>query len=213
MSVKSGIFAALAALALAGTALALTTPADAQPAKPHASSACGSSCTTISNQSDGSGWATEAAGTTGVGEGIYIASAANNTADDFKLLYEGTVEQFYEYGIVNSVVGENWPTDDVYEYEYAPGGTDSGLCIGETSLGGALTLQSCGVSAVTCWIPLSNDELGGYEPLMIGTNTVVNTPYVMTAPGVFSSVTTAEMTLTTGTFSPDQMMRDLNGVL
>jgi hypothetical protein len=46
---------------------------------------------------------------------------------------------------------------------------------------------------------------------MTATNTVVNTPYVMTMTGMYSAVTTSELTLTQGTFSPEQMMRDING--
>jgi hypothetical protein len=75
----------------------------------------------------------------------------------------------------------------------------------------ALTLQSCG--STTFWIAMSNDTIGGYEPLMSGSNTVVNTPYAMTVEGGFSYITTAEMALSQGTFAPDQMMKDINGVL
>jgi hypothetical protein len=215
MSVKNGISAALAALTLAGASLAAvsSTPAAAQSHRPAASSACGSVCTTISAQEDGSGWAMEVAGPTEAGTGVYMAAAANNTADDFILSYQGTVKEFYDDGIVNSTVGTTWPNDGVYEYQYAPGGVSSSLCVGETSLGAALTLQVCGVNAVTCWVSMSNDDIGGYEPLMTATDTVVNTPYVMAAPGVYSAFDTEEMSLSDGTFSPYQMMRDLNGVL
>jgi hypothetical protein len=220
MSVRSGIFAGLAALTLATATLTTaslaassTTPAAAESARPAASSACGSPCTTISVSAFGSGYAMEVAGSAAVGAGIYLVAAANNENEDFTLNYEGTVNTFYDDGIFNSVVGTTWPNDDVYEYEYAPGGKDSNLCVGETSLGNPLTLQACGVSAVTCWVALSNDDIGGYEPLMIGTDTVVNTPYVMTANSTYSDVYTSEMTLYQGTFSPNQMMRDLNGVL
>ena len=54
-------------------------------------------------------------------------------------------------------------------------------------------------------------NIGGYEPLMTAANTIVNTPYVMTMTGMYSAVTTSELTLTQGTFSPDQMIRDING--
>jgi hypothetical protein len=217
MSIRSGIFAGLAALTLATatltTAVISTTPAAAESARPAASSACGSPCTTISAEAFGSGWAMEVAGSAAVGTGLYMVAAANSENEDFTLIYEGTVKTFYDDGIFNSVVGTTWPNDDVYEYEYAPGGKDSGLCVGETSLGNPLTLQDCGVSAVTCWVALSNDDIGGYEPLMIGTDNVVNTPYVMTATYTYSDFYTSQMSLYQGTFSPNQMMRDLNGVL
>jgi hypothetical protein len=209
VSVKKPIFVVLAASLLVTT----TAPALAQSARPAASSACGSSCTTVSAQAFGSGYAMEVAGSAEVGSGLYIVAAANSENEDFRLSNAGTVEEFYEDGIINATVGTTWPNDDVYEYEYAPGGVDSGLCVGEASLGNPLTLQDCGVSAVTCWIALSNDDLGGYEPLMTALDNVVNTPYVMTATYTYSDFYTSEMSLTDGTFSPSQMMRDLNGVL
>jgi len=215
MSFRNGFFAGLAALTLVGASLAAasSTPAAAESARPAASSACGSKCTTISNSAFNTGWAMEVVGSAEVGAPVYMVGAENTENEDFILLTEGTVEEFYEYGIFNSTVGTTWPNDEVYQYEYAPGGQESGLCVGETALGGALTLQTCGVSAVTCWIALTNDKIDGAEPLVIGTDNVVNTPYVMDAPAVFSSFETAQMSLYQGTFSPYQMMFDQNGVL
>jgi hypothetical protein len=208
---KAYMFAALAA----GVALLLTatTPALAQPARPAASSACGSSCMTISSAEDNTGWAMEVAGSTAVGTNVYMVGAGNNENEDFVLLNEGTVKEFYEDGIFNSVVGTTWPNDEVYEYLYAPGGVESDLCLGETSLGAALSLQYCGVSAVTCWIPLTNDKIDGAEPLVTAIDNVANTPYVMDAPGVYSEFNTEELSLYQGTFSPYQMMFYQNGVL
>jgi hypothetical protein len=208
-------FAFLAALTLAGASLAAvsTTPAAAQSLRPAASSACGSKCMTISDAEDNTGWAMEVVGSAEVGAPLYMVGAGNNENEDFELLNEGTVKEFYDDGIFNSIVGTTWPNDEVYEYLYAPGGVQTNLCIGETSPGGALTLQQCGVSAVTCWIALTNDKIDGAEPLVIGTDTVVNTPYVMDAPGTYDPFQTSELSLDDGTFSPYQMMFYQNGVL
>jgi hypothetical protein len=35
-------------------------------------------------------------------------------------------------------------------------------------------------AATTLWIPLTADASGGFEPLINGSDTVVNTPYVLT---------------------------------
>jgi hypothetical protein len=215
MSLRSTLLAGLATLTLVGGTLAgvSTVPASAQTTRPAASSACGSGCTTISAEEFGSGWVLEVLGSAKVGAGLYLVPAANSENEDFRLSYAGTVEQFYDAGLFNSVVGTTWPNDDVYQYEYAPGGTDSGLCVGATSVQEPLTLQDCGVSAVTCWVALANDDLGGYEPLMTATDTVVNAPYVMEAPAEESDFDTMPLSLYQGTFSPYEMLRDLNGVL
>jgi hypothetical protein len=123
----------------------------------------------------------------------------------------GTVKTRYPEGLVSSTVDENWPTDGAYEYVYTPDGAATGFCVATGSVGGPLVLQQCASSASTIWIAMSNDNIGGYEPLMTAANTIVNTPYVMTMTGMYSAVTTSELTLTQGTFSPDQMIRDING--
>ena len=78
MSVKKPIFVVLAASLLVTT----TTPALAQSARPAASSACGSSCTTVSAQAFGSGYAMEVAGSAEVGSGLYVVAAANSENND-----------------------------------------------------------------------------------------------------------------------------------
>jgi hypothetical protein len=167
---------------------------------------------TITNAYANTGWAMEVVGSAEVGAPIYLVGAENNENEDFVLDNPGTVEEFYEAGIFNSVVGTLWPNDEVYEYQYAPGGVESNLCVGEPSLGAALTLQPCGVNATTCWIALAADKLDGAEPLIIATDTSRD-PYVMDAPGVFESFQTANLSESDGKISPYQMMFYLNGVI
>jgi hypothetical protein len=218
MSIQSKIFTGLAALALtcAGATVLSATPASAVPHRTAATPACGSVCTAISVQMFGHGYVTAVSGTPKVGAGIVLADGSPTANEDFTLHYEGTVAQFYSDGIVNSVVGTTWPTDDVYEYVYTPDGHESSLCIGTASTavpGLDLTLQKCGVDAETCWIALTIDNIGGWEPLIAATDTVLNTPYVMTAIKVGAPITTQQMYLVKGTFSPVQMWADVNGVL
>jgi hypothetical protein len=60
---------------------------------------------------------------------------------------------------------------------------------------------------------MPDENIGGYEPLMASNSTVASTPDIMTVVGGYSYMTTEEMTLDLGAFSPYQMMQDINGVL
>ena len=78
----------------------------------------------------------------------------------------------------------------VREFEYAPFGVDSGLCVGVAATATAkegVTLQPCGVSAKTVWIEDDNDSpataINGYVPLINGSDTNFSHPFVLTYPG------------------------------
>jgi hypothetical protein len=205
----------LAALMLAGASLAAvsSTPAAAQSARPAASTECGSKCMTISSAAFGTGWAMVSSGAQ-VGADLYLLGASNSQNEDFTLIYAGTVEMFYEYGTFNSVVGTTWPDDDVYEYEYSPDGTPTGLCVGETAIDAPLTLQYCSDdNADTYWIALANDKMNGAEPLVTAIDNQVNAPYVMNVSSTYSQFDTDQMGLYHGTFWPDQMMFYQDGAL
>lgn len=113
-------------------------------------------------------------------------------------------------------MGTTWPSDIGYEYEYAPNGVPSALCLGTATTAGqgtAVTLQQCGLTSKTVWITLSIDDIGGYQPMINGSDTVTSTPYVLTAATVGGNLTTRKMFLVAGTFSPDQMWANVTGVL
>jgi hypothetical protein len=83
----------------------------------------------------------------------------------------------------------NGVDDPAWEFEYAPAGVDSGLCVGVAATATAkegVTLQPCGVSAKTVWIEDDNDSpataLRGYVPLINGSDTNFSHPFVMTYP-------------------------------
>jgi hypothetical protein len=72
----------------------------------------------------------------------------------------------------------------VYEYEYAPDGHASDLCVGTATTATdstGLILEPCGVSAETLWLPLPDKSYGGFVPIVAGTDTNITAPYVMTA--------------------------------
>jgi hypothetical protein len=212
VSIRSGIRTAVVAVLLGCSAIVAVR---AIPAANAATPACGSTCTAVAVQEFGRGYVTAVSGTAKVGAEIVLAKAVATSAEDFQLVSPGTVAEFYADGIVGPAVGETWPTDAAYEYVYDPDGHESSLCIGVASTAAAgtdLTLQPCGVDANTVWIPLPNDNIGGWEPVINATDTAVNYPYVMTAVKVGAPVITQQMYLYKGAFSPVQTWADVNGV-
>ena len=98
------------------------------------------------------------------------------------------------------VPGVNFPTcygqtkvavnDPAFEFEYAPYGVDSGLCVGLARTAvyeGKVTLQPCGVSAKSVWIADVFDSpqttfFGRYVPLINGSDTNFSHPFVLSYP-------------------------------
>jgi hypothetical protein len=158
----------------------------------------------------------------GLGAGLYAAAA--DPTEDFEILGFGPVSDFYQDGLVGPTVGLTWPTDQTYEYAYAPNGVQSGFCLGvadSASTGEGVTLQPCGVDANTVWIGLSADEIGGYQPLINATDTSVDTPYVLTAVksrfwvrgGSEVGLEVDPLSLVGGAFDPGQMWANQSGVV
>jgi hypothetical protein len=217
MLTRNWIRTSVATVVLAGSAIAAV---ETMPAATAATPKCGSSCTALSDQASGHGYVTSVSisglDRRGQVTTIVLAGAGPNTSEDFVRQYEGTVAQFYAAGLVSAAMDQTWPTDSVYEYEYAPGGRGSEQCIAVPSTAAAgtvLTLGTCGSTAAVVWVALSAASIGGYEPLINGTDSVVNTPYVMTANGVNGALTTQQLSLVDGTLNPQQMWTDVNGVL
>jgi hypothetical protein len=217
MLTRNWIRTGVATVVLAGSAIAAV---ETMPAATAATPRCGSSCTALSDQASGHGYVTSVA-VSGLDRReqtttIVLAGSGPNTSEDFFREYEGTVAQFYSAGLVSAAMDQTWPTDSVYEYEYAPGGHGSAQCIAVPSTAAAgtvLTLGTCGSTAAVVWVALSAASIGGHEPLINGTDTVINTPYVMTANGVNGALTTQQLSLVDGTLNPQQMWADVNGVL
>jgi hypothetical protein len=214
MFIRSRIVTTTAALTLAAAAGAVCASV---PAANAASVACGSGCMAIAAQSWGlNDVSSVASGIAGTGQDVILARAAEFSAEDFMLEDIGTVAALYGVGIVGSAVGETWPSDEAYEYIYAPDGVWSGLCLGVAATavnGTAVSLQTCGISAKTLWVALSVDRVGSYQPLITATDTVTSTPYVLTAGSSLGAVlTTEELYLAAGTVAPSQMWANRFGV-
>lgn len=208
MSIRGGI---LAGLAVSAMALAAMPPASA------ATSTCGAACTTAAAERWGPGYvAAVALGRANTGQAVILSPAVQLAAEDFRLSYQGTVAEFYSAGIVGPAVGQTWPTEGVYEYEYAPEGTGTGYCVGTAVTaadGTPVSLQPCSVSAKTLWITLSADTIGGYLPLIAGSDTIIATPFVLTAGKPGQQLSVRQLYLAAGTLAPVQMWKNIAGVL
>jgi hypothetical protein len=219
---RKNVAVCVAVVTIATCAVAAVT---AGPAARAATVACGSACAEPYSQQYGASdvMAVEP-GTVQAGLGVGLDSAGQYSTEDFEISDFGPVSNFYEDGLVGPVVGLTWPTDPTYEFEYAPDGIESGLCLGvadTASSGEGVTLQTCGVDANTVWIGLSADEIDGYQPLINATDTVADTPYVLTAVkaryvlrgnlDIYLEVN--PLSLVNGTLNPAQMWADETGVV
>lgn len=207
------IFAGLAALALAGGAVTALGPGASA-----ASAACGSSCQSLYAQSFGTADVSAVlSAAAGKPQDIILSAAADSESEDFKAEFQGAVSDFCTAGVMTGVVCTTWPSNPVYEYEWAPGDVYSGLCIGTAAAavnGTEVSLEGCGATARTTWITLSIDTIGGHQPLIAGTDTVQNSPVVLTAGGAAGDeLTTHQLNLVNGTFNPAQMWQLVSGVL
>ena len=205
------ILTGITALIMVCGGAAGATPAHA------ATPTCGTSCTTVFPQQTGDLDVGAVQGSVAqAGQPIILFPAAPTPAEDFTLLYLATAGTLYTDGIVGPAVGLTWPSDNGYEYEYTPDGAPSGLCAGvavTAANGVPVTLQPCGVTAKTVWITLSVDTIGGYQPLINGSDTVTAAPYVLTAGGVKGALITQQLYLVAGTFAPAQMWQNITGLL
>jgi hypothetical protein len=199
MSITRKAVAAAAALSLAGvfgaaTTLSASTASAATPS-------CGPKCLDIFNKQFSSyrqpsfvlavttRWAK-------AGQPVILYwQSNNNPGEDFIATKEGTVNQFYQAGLTSGAVNLHYGSDAAYEYEYAPYGVRSGLCVGTATTAAAgteVSLQPCSVSARTVWIQDSLDGRypagwyrgwnGGDLPLINGSDTNFSHPYVLTYP-------------------------------
>jgi hypothetical protein len=185
--VKRRIFAGLATCALAcGAFTAVAPAADA------ASTDCGSHCVTWMPYEEAPNAVLNSPGDS-QGSIINLAAKANSAHEDFVVSAPDTTTVYYQYGIISAALADEWPNYNMYEYQYAPDGVDSDLCIGtdgSASDSTGLTLQPCGVSADTLWLPLADEAYGGFEPIVAGSDTSLNSLYVMTAGRGYGQVGT-----------------------
>jgi hypothetical protein len=222
---SSRILTGIAALVLAGPAVAgavvagavvVGTAVVAVPAAHAATTACGSGCVALVSEEWGAGYVTSVAGLDTRDRYVTLAAAGQSASEDFQRDYVATVATLYADGIVGSAVGETWPSDDAYEYEYTPDGTSTSLCLGTATTatdGTGVRLETCGVDAETLWIAMSGDAQSGYEPLINGTDTNASTPYVLTSGAIGNGLTTQELFEVNHSLSSTQLWQNKFGVL
>jgi hypothetical protein len=204
MSIKSKVLAAAASLTLVGGlgAGALVTAGAANAATP----SCGGNCLDIFSHQFGTFanpnfvmdvYKQQQA----VGAPIILFRTSNSDpAEDFTISDQGSVADFFAAGLVSSAValrygcipGVNFPNcntgvnDEAFEFEYAPFGADTGLCVGVPSTavsGTKVSLQPCGVSSKTVWIVDTSDSPFTISvPLINGSDTNFSHPFVLTYP-------------------------------
>jgi len=195
-------------LSLGAGVTALTSPANA------ATPSCGSNCANIfSAQYAATSSVTDPTFVLDVkGQGqkvgtpvILFRASNSDPAEDFTYSQQGTVQEFWEAGLVDSAIAlhygcvtgtSNWefatcPTgtanDEAYEIEYAPYGTPTGLCVGIATTAGngtKVSLQPCGESSKTVWIwdTIDQSQVNGFVVAINGSDTNFSEPYALNYP-------------------------------
>jgi hypothetical protein len=206
---KNKTLAGLAALALAGGTATLVLPAASA-----ATMRCGNGCVTLASQKFGS---TDVVAVAPSSTGTLAAFWYSNS-EDFYGQPEGTVHDLYKAGVIASTVNNTYRSDEVYQYEYAPGGTASGKCLGATTGSTSVTLQPCGGSADTLWVGLSGWQRGNFMPVMSAASSI-KSAMLLTASSATGALSVTQMNLdtsasdgvTTSTVSPYQMWETVEG--
>jgi Protein kinase domain len=166
-------------------------------------SVCGTSCFGLYSPSYGG---SEVLGVVGAeqntGQPVDLQAAnGSNKAEDWVTAYTGSVSNFYASGLVSAAIDQEYRNNVAFEYQYSPFGVDSGYCLGVSGVahnGTAVTLQPCGVSDATVWVSDTADQDGQQVPLINATDTDFTQPFVLTANGASTNVTTSSLTGTSG---------------
>jgi hypothetical protein len=221
MSVPGKILRALAALSLAGVLFAAVTPAANA-----ATSDCGISCIDFFSALYGTtanpGFVLDAqgGGAGSIGQPVILARASNdNPGEDFLLVGQGLVSDFYEAGLVAQGLAARYSGDFAYAIEYAPSGIATGDCVGVGATPAnatPVTLQPCELTAQTVWILDHGSTTGADFTLINGaTDNSFGDPYALTAGSASGGqLSTFNLyTTVTGTALQSQQWGDVPGVL
>jgi hypothetical protein len=152
MSIKGKIVTAATALTLTvGGGAAWTLTANA------ATPRCGSSCSDLYSRAFGSGFVLDVLNHVGrAGQPATLARASGaSQGEDFRLDDLGKVADFHVAGLISGGLSALYGSLSVYEIDYTPNGSSTGLCLGVGTVPGVGTpvvLEPCGVSAKTVWI-------------------------------------------------------------
>ena len=208
--------AGLAGLVLAGGAC--LGGIAAAPVAGAASAACGHSCSSLYNQKFGTADVSAVSGGTAApGQAVILAAAAPSTTEDWEVGFDGTVNDFFNAGLINATLDAHYGSDETFEFQYKPGGISSGLCLGIASgpaQGTKVTLEPCGATVNTLWILDAADGSGGYAPYVSGSDTQYPAPFVLAASKVGGHFTTRALkTNKKGVIAKAQMWQVISGVL
>ena len=200
MSIRGKVVAAAAVLTLAGGVSAAGTLA-AQAATP----SCYEHCIELYTSKFGPSFILDVLlHRAKAGQPITLYRASNNDAgEDFTIVFSARVSRFAALGLVSPAVAahyggtcarvssathncvSHYPNYWAYEFEYAPYGVTSDLCVGvaETAADGTkVALEPCG-SARTTWVADSGAAVGNRAvPLISGSDTSVADPCVLNYP-------------------------------
>ena len=206
MSIKSKFFAAAATLTMVGgLGAAGTLTANA------ATPSCGNNCINIFSREFGTHkhpafvldvYQQKAK----AGQPIILWATSNADAgEDFTVSFQGTVDDFYQAGLVTAALNLHYSKFWAYEIQYSPNGVGSGLCVGVGSTavdGTKVALEPCGQSSKTVWVVDSYDTIKGFfVPLINGSDTNFSNPYVLNYPGSGYPTDNPRPQLTTWTLS------------
>jgi hypothetical protein len=185
MSIKKKVFAIAATMTMVGGVSAVgLLPAVAQ------TPSCGDNCITFFGDEYGPSFVLDVLRQgEKVGQPVILfRDSDSDPAEDFTVSDQGTVNDFWNAGLVSDGLNYNYGNEEAYEYEYSPYGVDSGLCVGVGSTaanGTPVALEPCGVSSKTIWVVDDNDTDNGgpVQPLINGSDTNFTHPYVLHYPG------------------------------
>jgi hypothetical protein len=205
------------AAAAAVTAWALLSAPAAQAATPQ----CGDDCAALYTLLDGPADVVAVAGASGttahVGQPVALLHASSgNQGEDWFLVDEGTVSDFFAAGLGGSGLNLHYGNDEVYEYNYAPRGVFTDFCLGVPGIatnGDPVSLRACGETASTLWVADTADQVQRDVPFINGTDTNFSNPYVLTASTVGATMATRSLTGVNGVINDGQYWSTLFGVL
>jgi len=219
MSIRGKVVAAAAVMTLAGGASAVGM-LTAQAATP----SCYQHCIDLFSQKFGPAFILDVLQQRGqAGQPITLSPASNDDAgEDFTIVFSARVSRAAALGLVSSAVASHYggtcarvssvthkcvshnPNDWAYEFEYAPYGVTSDLCVGvaKTAADGTkVALEPCG-SVRTTWVADSRYAVGNRAVALIsGSDTSVAHPCVLNYPGRSVPFQTPPRQLTTRALS------------
>jgi hypothetical protein len=118
-------------------------------------------------------------------------------------------------GLVSAQVDDIVGATDGFEFQYAPNGVTSGLCLGlgaEARNSEKVRLESCAANEKdVIWVTGSIDQVGQSAPLIAGSETAA-TPLVLTGDQGGTALTVEPLSVTSGAAAADQMWLAYYGV-